>query len=156
MRPLSYHMKLPTFVIVVLEQSSDNMPHVLLSDNDGDSEKCWAIPGFPSPFPPFPLYLLVYHVFSDSMSYATPIPAIEEKPEQTRRNRGKPEQTQTPEQRGPLGRRQRRVNRWRRRRQRRVNHQNSEGHSDGDRGASIGGEDGDRGVNGGSPGSVDF
>ncbi|KAL2551738.1 hypothetical protein Fot_05357 [Forsythia ovata] len=83
-------------------------------------------------------------------------PAIEEKPEQTRRNRGKPEQTQTPEQRGPLGRRQRRVNRWRRRRQRRVNHQNSEGHSDGDRGASIGGEDGDRGVNGGSPGSVDF
>ncbi|KAL2535635.1 Uncharacterized protein Fot_17026 [Forsythia ovata] len=40
-------------------------------------------------------------------------PAIEEPPEQTRRNRGKPEQTQTPEQRGPLGRRQRRVNRWR-------------------------------------------
>ncbi|KAL2513735.1 hypothetical protein Fot_27706 [Forsythia ovata] len=41
------------------------------------------------------------------------LPAIEEPPEQTRRNRGKPEQTQTPEQRGPLGRRQRRVNRWR-------------------------------------------
>ncbi|KAL2468017.1 hypothetical protein Fot_51542 [Forsythia ovata] len=63
------------------------------------------------------------------------LPTIEEPPEQTRRNRGKPEQTQTPEQRGPLGRRQRRVNGGDVRRQRRLNHQNSD-HSDGDR-ASI-------------------
>ncbi|KAL2538721.1 hypothetical protein Fot_20112 [Forsythia ovata] len=79
-----------------------------------------------------------YPHFGPSLSLS---PAIEEPPEQTRRNRGKSEQTQTPEQRGPLGRRQRRVNRWRcptteapqspeqrpLGRRQSVNHQNSEG-----------------------------